>query len=266
MIKVHVISDLDLGFNEFTDPIDETIPDVDLVIINGNIGNLKRSALYAETLCLKYPNIQFVWNLGELERYWRITGKFTGETEENISFRKRTNPKWPKNLNWVSDDRMLITLGTGQTVDIFCTYGFPYIVDHTVDWRDIYWYKHYVAGITYRVEEYLEKPKETSNVSHGSMPVWASKEWINDNHIRVENLLRKWEADITGYKILVTHINPYNDPRFANQSVRPYRIHLLDMLWVTANTPVDNINYLGAKLISNPGRGSKARGKVFEVD
>jgi hypothetical protein len=266
MIKVHVISDLDLGFNEFTNPVDETMPDVDLVIVNGNIGNLKRSALYIETLCLKYPDIQFVWNLGELERYWRITGKFTGETEENIRFRKNTNPKWPKNLHWCSDDRMFVTLRTGQTVDIFCTYGFPNIVSYKGKWEDTYWYKHYVSGITYNVDEYVEKPNNTSHVSHGSMPIWATQEWVNSNHTRVENLLRHWEADITGFKILVTHINPYNDSRFFNQSVRPYRIHLLDMLWVTSNNVVENINFLGAKLVSNPGRGSVARSKVVEVD
>ena len=28
----------------------------------------------------------------------------------------------------------------------------------------------------------------------------------------------------------------------------------------------NNVNYLGAKLYSNPGRGSIARGKVLEVD
>ena len=266
MIKVHVISDLDLGFNEFTDPVDEVIPDVDLVIINGNIGNLKRSALYAESLSFKYPDVQFVWNLGELERYWRVTGKFTGETEENIRFRKNANSKWPKNLHWAPDERIFVTLRTGQVVDIFCTYGFPYIESYTGNWEDIHWYKHYVAGITYNVDEYLEKPKDTSHVSHGAMPIWATKEWINDHHTRVENLVRKWETDVTGFKILVTHINPYKDSRFKNQSVSPYRIHLLNMLWVAADTPVDNVNFLGAKLVSNPGRGSIARSKIVEVD
>ena len=65
MIKVHVISDLFLGFNEFANPEDEVLPEVDLVILNGNIGHLKRGMLYAETLCRKYPETQFVYNLGE---------------------------------------------------------------------------------------------------------------------------------------------------------------------------------------------------------
>ena len=41
MTKIHVISDLDLGFNEFTDKIDEVIPeDIDLVILNGNLNHV----------------------------------------------------------------------------------------------------------------------------------------------------------------------------------------------------------------------------------
>lgn len=266
MIKIHVISDLDLGFNEFADPIDETLPDVDLVIINGNIGNIKRSALYASSLCQKYPDIQFVWNLGELERYWRVIGKFTDEIEENLKFRKATNPTWPKNLHWCSDDRMFVKLRTGEVVDIFCTYGFPYIQQYEGLWEETHWYKHYATRVTYDVQEYSEKPKNTSNVGHGALPVWATKDWINDNHRRIENLVKKWEIEVTGFKILVTHLNPFNDNRFKNQQVSPYRIHLSNMLWVAAGSPTGNVNFLGAKLISNPGRGAEARNKVTIVN
>jgi hypothetical protein len=38
-----------------------------------------------------------------------------------------------------------------------------------------------------------------------------------------------------------------------------------DRLWVTSHQE-KSVNFLGAKLCSNPGRGSIARGKVLEVD
>ena len=38
-----------------------------------------------------------------------------------------------------------------------------------------------------------------------------------------------------------------------------------DRLWVTSHQEKP-VNFLGAKLCSNPGRGSIARGKVLEVD
>ena len=145
MIKVHVISDLDLGFTEFADPIDETIPDVDLVILNGNIGHLKRSMLYAETLCNKYPNIPFVYNLGEKELYWDNIEKFTGETIQGLTIRKRTNTTWPKNLYWDSKESLIITLQNGQEVDVLCTYGFPKIYSYEGNWEDTSWHKNYIS-------------------------------------------------------------------------------------------------------------------------
>ena len=266
MIKVHVISDLDLGHNEFCDPVDETIPDVDLVIINGNIGHAKRSALYAETLSLKYPNIQFVWNLGELERYWQVMDKFTGEMENNIKIRKASNPKWPKNLHWCHDDSMIIDLKNGESVDIFCTYGFPKIVSYNGDWKETNWYKNYVAEWTYDINKFVEKPKTSSNVSHGIVPIWATQDWVNSKHEEVEKKIKKWELNVTTFKILVTHINPYKDNRLINQTTSPYLIHLNNMLWVTSNTVVDNVNYLGANLYANPGRGAEIRSKVIQVN
>ena len=58
MIKAHVISDLELHEAEWANPIDETLPDCDLVFINGNNGILRRSMVFAETICKKYPHVQ----------------------------------------------------------------------------------------------------------------------------------------------------------------------------------------------------------------
>ena len=61
--KVHLIHDLNYGFNEPTEAADLELPDCDLVILNGNLAEHgKRSMLYAYELCEKYPNIQFVYN------------------------------------------------------------------------------------------------------------------------------------------------------------------------------------------------------------
>ena len=61
--KVHIIHDLFYGFNEPTSSEDLTIPDVDLVIMNGNLGwSSKRSWHYAFQVANLYPNIQFVFN------------------------------------------------------------------------------------------------------------------------------------------------------------------------------------------------------------
>ena len=268
MIKVHIISDLNLGFNEFTDPIDETIPNVDLVIINGNIGLLKRGMLYAETLCHKYPHIPFVYNLGERELYWGNIEKFLGETETNLNIRKTTNTTWPKNLYWDSKKSIVIDLPNGRQVDIFCAYGFPKIYNYEGDWADTIWHKNYVSDVINAVDPtiYPNKPKDTSLVNHGILPIWATIDWVNQQHTLEETLIRKWELSLKTSGILVTHINPYKDERCMNQTVGPYQIHLNNGLWVTSNTIVENVKFLGAKLVSNPGRGSIARSKIVHID
>jgi len=266
MIKIHVISDLMLEFNEFSEN-EEILPDVDLVIINGNVGHVKRLMLYAETLCKKYPNIEFVVNLGESELYTWGFYKYYGEVQENITLRRRYNDSWPKNLHYNYNTNEIINLRNGQQVDVLCTYGFPKIVKVLGDWKDTTWYKNYVKETinSFDGSDYLEKPKETSPTNHGIVPVWATPDWVMQQHEMEYNIVKNWELNITAYKILVTHINPVNDPRLSDQKVSPYLIHLENGLWVTSNTVV-NAKFLGAKLVSNPGRGVDARNNVFVVN
>lgn len=272
MFNVHVISDLEYGFNEPTHPEDEIIPpEADLVIFNGNLGIIKRSVLYAYTLALKHPDVQFVYNFGEMERYWRVMPKFEWEGEDNMAIRVAANKSWPKNLHWKdprTDEGLIITLRTGQTISVFPVFGFPKINSYTGDWSDTYWYKNFCVQFEYKdhLDRWAEKPKETSYVSHGVVPIWFTQSYMNQRFTEMETRVRNWELNLKHFGILVTHINPFNDPRSENCSVSPYLIHLNKMLWVTAKTPVNGINYLGAKLYSNPGRGREARSKIISVD
>lgn len=267
MIKMHIISDLVLGFNEFSIE-EEQIPDVDLVILNGNLGIIKRAMFYAETLCRKYPDIQFVFNCGETE-YHSSPPKFLGELDESISIRKFSNSTWPTNLHW-SKEPQLITLRNGIQVDVLCTYGYPFIHGLSIPWEETIWFKNYVMDIVQDTKTltqgYWKKPETTSDVNHGYGCVFASKEWINAQHEKEWKLVQDWEIKETGLKILVTHINPHNDTRFHGQIVSPYKIHLKDGIWVGSNTPSNGTLFLGANLYSNPGRGMLARQKVISVN
>ena len=265
MTKIHVISDLNLGFNEFADPIDETIPDVDLVILNGNIGFLKRTALYAETLALKYPNVPFVLNLGYLERYYLSLEKFDGETEESLQIRSDVNKFWPKNLHF-STKNQIITCKNGFKVDIFCKFGWPKIFKSYVDWKETFYFKNICFNYTvYENDERILKPSETSNVGHGIYPIWATMDAINERYEKDVNDLRIWENTYTEYKILVTHLNPYIDERNNNLEVTPYGIHLRDMLWITSGYKVEDVRFVGSRLVSNPGRGILPRSHVIDI-
>lgn len=274
MPNVHVISDLDLGWHEITPAEEKSLPEgTDLVILNGNLGAPKRSMLYAIELCKKYPNIQFVYNDGELERYWNVTPKNTPwEYENAMNIRQAESSDWPKNLYWRdprSESSLLITLHSGHTVDVFTTFGFPKIVSYRGEWEDTYWYKNFCL-----VAEYVHKmhnwenfnPKELEFVRQGTVPLWFTQDHINSVFHDVESKLKKWETGLKNTGILVTHINPYNDPRCENCTVSPYRIHTDNMLWITAKEPVSNVNFLGGKLYSNPGRGKENRSKIIHIN
>ena len=269
MTKIHVISDLNLGFNEFSTE-EEQIPDVDLVIINGNIGLLKRSMLYTETLCKKYPDTQFVYNYGHTESA-KGPPKSMGELDNGFRIRKDANSTWPKNLHW-SKEPQLVKLRNGHELNILCTYGYPKIHQCSIPWTDTVWYKDHLMDILddFPKDRYADgdwgRPKNTSPVNHGWYPIFASKEWINQQHEKELKLVRNWEVYGTGLKILVTHFNPYKDNRYHGQEVSPYLIHLKNKYWISANQEYDGISFLGGKLYSNPGRGPLARQKVITID
>lgn len=266
MSKVHVISDLHLDFNE-NSISEEVIPQgTDLVIINGNISrHIKRAFLYIETLCKLYPDVQFVVNLGEKERY-SVPEKRVGELIDNIEVRSVASESWPKNLH-LSKKPMLITLRDGTQVDVLCTYGFPKIHSYAGDWEDTPWHKNIHVDILYDFlgDKHIYKPMKTSNVEHGMVPVFASLEDINRFHDNETKIARDWEITPSVIKILVTHINPYKDTRCENQKTTPYNIHLQTGYWIGSNTLIDGMRFVGSKLYSNPGRGIEARSRFFNI-
>lgn len=266
---IHIISDLFLGFNEFSTD-EETIPDVDLVILNGNLGLMKRGMLYATTLCKKYPKTQFIYNLGESELYCYGSEKFEGEYKAQLLSRKSLDKDWPANLHLTFEDSMQIELSNNRKLDIFCAYGFPKIHKLLVPWKQTIWAKNYNGKIcTYDDPEGKKyHPIGTSNVSHGHIILPSDIEHINNLHNQEWQKVKNWElTNNSAYKILVTHINPYVDRRLIGQEVSPYLIHLdKTALWIGSNTYCNGVQFLGGYLYSNPGRGPAVRSQIIEMN
>lgn len=270
MFTVHVISDLDLKFNEFTPETEQNIPDVDLVILNGNIAlQRKRGMLYVEELCKKYPTTQFVYNYGFYELYFEgCVPKFKDEIVAATHARQTIYQGWPKNLHYLHRASKAIPLRNGDIADVFCCFGFPNIVNYRGHWEDHVWYKNIISDVTIDINDPRAiLPKNTSRVVHGYLPIWATQEWINEqNQIEFEKV-RDWELNVqVGHKVLVMHINPIKDSRCENQSLNFFQIHLDGGIWIGSNTRVSNTMYLGAKYISNPGRGADARSLVVQAN
>jgi len=265
MANMHIISDLFLEYNEFSDS-EEIIPSkADLVIFNGNIGkHIKRGFLYIEKLCKLYPDVQFVVNLGSSELFSNYD-KHVDEIPTGLELRRDNSPTWPKNLHY-SRDSMIIKLRDGTEVDVLCRYGYPYIYACNGRWEDTIWHRNHCKAIVYGKDEIKHfKPDATSDVLHGAIPVFATMQDINDLHEKEYLYVKKWEIQNTVIKILVTHINPYIDSRCRNLKVSPYNIHLERGYWIASDTYVDNIKFLGAKLYSNPGTGALARNRLFNI-
>ena len=266
---IHLISDLFLGFNEFSIE-EESIPDVDLAVLNGNIGLMKRGMLYATTLCKKYPKTQFIYNLGQTELYFLGTEKFQGEYKEQVLSRKSLDKDWPPNLHLTFEDSLQIELTNNRKVDVFCAYGFPQIHEVSIPWKQTNWAKNYNGRICPPDDPEGKKylPRGTSNVSHGHITLPCDINYINDLHHKEWLKVKEWELkDNSAYKILITHINPYNDNRLIGQETSPYLIHLdKTALWLSSNTICNDIQFLGGKLYSNPGRGTAHRNQVIVMN
>ena len=270
--KVHVIHDLMYGFNEATDSADLELPDCDIVILNGHISrSAKRTMLYATELTTKYPNIQFVINFGWWEHYFMYLPKSEYEFEDGLAIRMKNSADWPKNLHWKdprSTEGLTILLQTGQTIQVWPTFGFPK-VKPTANWKNLWLYLNIasdtIKGWRNNKNELEEINKQLSFELYSQYPKWATPEWINERHEKEETNIRNFEVDAKHYQILVTHLSPLNDSRLEGIATSTYRIHWSNRLWVTTNLD-KSVQFLGGKLYSNPGRGSIARGKVLEVD
>ena len=131
--------------------------------------------------------------------------------------------------------------------------------------KDTAWHKYVHVDTIYEMQKTEDKPEGTSYVQHGAWPIFAKPDDINRLHEEESQKVRKWETTYTVTKILITHICPYQDPRFQGQTVSAYNIHLDKGYWIGSGVPISSVNFLGARLYSNPGRGTEARSRLFNV-
>lgn len=275
MFTVHLISDLYFGFNEPTPEEELNIPEeVDLIVINGNIGAPKRSMYYAHELCKKYPDRQVIWNPGETEKYWgNMPKESEWEFDDATKIRKSSSSDWPDNLHWKDprdEQGILVTLRNGQTVDVYTDYGFPKILSYGGRWEDTYWYRNYgvVGEYVHNLHKWDHRPVEADIVQHGVVPIWFTVDYMNTRFKEAETRIRNWELSLKSREqqgLIVTHINPYTDDRCKNCSASFFNIHIKNMYWLTTGES-NRVNYLGGKLYCNSGRGAVKRSQVVQIN
>jgi hypothetical protein len=261
MANIHIISDLNLGYNQHSNPEDEVIPaDCDLLVINGNIGtHIKRSMLFVETMCHKYPHIPVIYNLGKNEGGYHDERQGKNNNVGGLLLRQQISSLWPKNLHFSPLQSLKLEVA-GKKYDIMCAFGFPKIISAD-NWEDSVWYKTVSFGTT--TDHSLFRPAGAAEVWHGSMSTRVTVEEINQRHNEEQKIIRDWELDYdenSGYKILITAISPIRDPRCEGLSYIMYpEFHLYQRLWITGGIRFSGAIVRGANLVSNPGSGFTAR-------
>ena len=263
MIKIHTISDYYLGFTEFTTEVDETLPECDLVVVIGNMGLIKRSMMYVEYLCRKYPEKQFILSMGRTED--GLHRKNDDELTDGLANRQLISELWPKNLHYAHKKPIELTIN-GQKVEVLCFYGFPYIIEESVDntlWKSTQWYKYAAHGVTFDQSEF--KHKDAADVYHGWFPKFSTPERCREDHDKEYAIAQDWMAaksDDT-IKILVTALSPKNDPCLSGIEYIMYP-GLRPDVWLSSGVKMEDRseNFI---LYGNPGRSESARNNVLIV-
>lgn len=258
MIDLHVISDLDYYLTEKIDPKEFIIPNVDLVVIAGNLGWVRKTFYFAEELTKLYPDTQFVVNLGVLEI---VNQKYEFQMRDGLYARQKYYDKWPKNLHYRFEEPIELEI-KGRSLDILCTFGFPHI-DETVEdnkvWRNNKWYRFAYHGITH--DQNYFKPKMAADVYHGWSPIWSTPELCREDHAKEVEVIQSWLSKKRegSTQLLVSALGPNSKEYLGDIPYTMYQGTRPDY-WI-AGGDENTESYV----LSNPGRGSLARSKVFTV-
>lgn len=262
MFKAHVISTLDLYDNEWADEIDETLPECDIVFIAGNNGTAKRSMLFAETLCKKYPDVQFVYLNGKREL---IRQKVRTQISDGITARKTFSELWPDNLHFSFEKPISITI-KDKKLDILCLHGYPLVTDNVSneEWKNTSWFKFVNHGLT--EDPNYCRPEGISDATRGYFPIWSTPDLCLQDHNYEQEIVNRWlnNKEPDTIQILVTSLSPVDDISLPNI---PYTIfpNIKVDYWFAGGSDCD-IATESYYLHSNLGRGSVARGKVLTIN
>jgi len=262
MIKAHVISDLFLHDNEWADPIDEVMPECDLVFVNGNNGVYKRSVLLAETICKKYPDTQVIYLNGRREL---IRQKEKTIINDGLTARKFYSDLWPKNLHFAFEKPIHLTIKETK-LDILCLHGYPHIPNDDVDielWKSTSWYRYVNHGLT--TDPDYCRPRGISDASRGEFPLWSTPSLCRKDHDREYDIVKQWNADREEgvVKILSTSLSPIHDCSLNGIDYTMYP-NISPAHWVVSGYQTDAV-FSDYHLYGNPGPGLSARTKTFII-
>jgi hypothetical protein len=225
--------------------------------MNGNIGAFRRSMLYTEGMCQKYPNLTFIYNPGRREAA-RQKNRF--EMTTALTFRQNVSELWPKNLKYGFQKPIDLFINN-EKLSVLCMFGYPKITEkvETSGWHQTQWYKEVNLG--HRHDQAAYKPVGSADIYHGSYPHWTTPEICSEEHDKEQTIVKEWMETCPDKKILITHLNPFNDPCLTGVNYQLYPdINHKEVCWISSGlVNEEKLNY------SNAGRGASARTRIFEI-
>ena len=241
-MKLHIYSDLGLRYLDFADPVDELVPDVDAVIVAGNISSdAKRSLLFQETL--GQHNKPVFLNFGLLEF---SKGSYCLETLKSAHIRygvkKDTNCYYKHNGNTILPELKL---------DVLPLFGWPtFKSQEEVDSTKLGKINLEVVWGMYYNEE---------GVAVNTFDPYPTK-WhrINELHEQEQQVLRDWLADqytTDNTKVLIVGHN-YADIIKAD---------LTNVILIVPGEQAQDTAFNNGRLYSNPGCGALPRSRILTV-
>ena len=242
-MKLHIYSDINLRYLDFADPVDETPPLVDAVIVAGNIStDVKRSLLFQETLGQHL--IPIFINFGSLEF---SKGSYCLDSMRSAhlrySVKKDTNCYYKHNINVVLPELKL---------DVLPMFGWPTFgsqeeLDATSLGKinlEVVWGMHY----------------DEHGVAINSFDPYPTKWYrINELHQIEQDVLKSWLSDqhVTENKKVLIVGNDYNT--LINS------MDLTNVVVVTPNAVPRDAILNNGRLVSNPGSGALPRSNVLVI-
>ena len=237
-MKIHVYSDLYLRYFAFADPVDEQVPDCDLVVVAGSISdNAKRSLLFQETISVVSGKPVIVnYSLTEFAK-----GDFYHDVVEAtaVRYQMKTDVNCHYHFNKdikLEDPKLNVLAVTGWP---YITAGEPVLIKHPVRVK---------FGKIYNEQNEL-----IAQVEHTP----PTREEINELHQIERSRIEAWLTQ------------PADNPRLlvigSNAEQLLKDLDLTGVVVITTGSEFKDHAYQGGRLYANPGSGVEARSNILTI-
>lgn len=242
-MRIHVYSNINLRYFEFANPIDEQVPDCDLIVVAGSISDsIKRSLLFQETISV-ISNTPLIVNYSLTEF---SKGDFYYDNVCATTVRYQMTKDTNCYYNHDSDIKL-----DNPAVDVLAISGWPYI--ESEEELAISPLRKYVYKVVWNNMLYNEKNELIGHIQHNTL----TREEINNLHNADRKRIENWlDQSITTPRLLVLGGN-------FKQLLAGF-----DLTGVTVITTADafiDCEFQNGRLYSNPGSGQIARSNILTV-